>query len=83
VPGYGLYISPGEQFTTLADIMNYSSQQQTMQVRLHVTWAPGDALTHITPVCWTDRMQRRRAILLQHSGRSLRTDDDLAVQHQR
>lgn len=53
VPGYGLYISPGEQFAALADIMNYSSQQQTVQVRLHVTWAPGDVLTHITPV-WLD-----------------------------
>lgn len=52
-PGYGLYVAPGEQWLMISDLMNYSSQFQTVQVRMHVTYVPGHALKDVTPV-WLD-----------------------------
>jgi hypothetical protein len=52
-PGYGLHVPSGTTFNTLADLMNYSAQQQTVEVRFHVTWVPGNTLKSITPV-WLD-----------------------------
>jgi hypothetical protein len=53
IPGYGLYIAPGASFAMTSDLMNYASTPQTVQIRLHVTWVPGNTLKQITPV-WLD-----------------------------
>jgi len=53
VPGYGLYIPKGQRYIMIDDLMNYSNQPQTVQVRLHVTYVPGHTLKPVTPV-WLD-----------------------------
>lgn len=53
VDGYGIYIPKGERYIMLKDLMNYSNTTQTVQVRMHVTYIPGNTLKPITPV-WLD-----------------------------
>ena len=53
VPGYALHVDAGERWALLTDLMNYSPQPQSVQVRLHVTYQPGSALKPILPV-WLD-----------------------------
>jgi len=47
-------VPAGAQFATVADLMNYSAQAQTVQIRMRVTWVPGQTTRKsLTPV-WLD-----------------------------